>query len=151
MTYTTFVWAMLTLPDTISAFSLWKSLTAHLRPQSVIGRASIRVPSDAADKFAESFSRAFAAWANHRHTEDHRTNHLAALVDQAIDTGTWIFRQPDSYRFDWNTLSYNGRNSTTKMMMRETVVVPGIFKMTHMGVLLGGQGQNVVQAIVESF
>lgn len=117
----------------------------------MIGTTSIHAPSDAADKFAESFSRAFTAWANHQYTEDHRIDHLAALVDQAIDTGTWIFQQPDSYRFDWNTLSYNGRNRTTKMMVRETVVVPGIFKMTHMGVLLSEQGQNVVQAVVESF
>lgn len=130
---------------------MWKSLTGYLRPN--IGRetTSKYTTSDTANRFARQFSIAFSSWSNPQYTEDQRIDHLAALVDHAIDTGTWLFQQPDSYKFNWNTLSHNGRNSTTKMMARETVVVPEVFKVTHMGALLSGQGQNVVQPVVRTF
>lgn len=137
--------------DTITAFSLWKNLTGYLRPDLAAGTASMHATSHTAYEVARNFSDAFAAWSNSQYTEDRRIDHLAALVDHAIDIGTWLFQQPDSYRFTWNTLSHNGRNSTAKMMSSETVVVPGVFKMTHMGVLLNGQGQSIVQPVVKPF
>lgn len=138
-------------PDTITAFSLWKNVTGYLRPDLANAATTMRATSDVATRFARQFSRAFSSWSNPQYTEDHRVDHLAGLIDHAIDTGTWLFLQPDSYRFNWNTLAYNGRNSSTNMMMRETVVVPGIFKMTHGGALLKGQGQSIVQPVVRPF
>lgn len=76
---------------------------------------------------------------------------MATLVDDAIDTGVWLFRQPDNYKFSWNMLSYNGRNSSATTIAWETIVVPEVSKMTHKGALLSGQGQTIVQAVVKGF
>lgn len=111
----------------------------------------LQTTSNAAFNFAQQFGAAFSAWSDVQYSEDHRNNHLAALVEDAIDTGVWLFRQPDNYRFSWNTLSYSGRNSTAKTFARETVIVPEISKMSHKGESLSGRGQNIVQAVVKSF
>jgi hypothetical protein len=86
-----------------------------------------------------------------QYSDDHRNHHLAALVDDAIDTGVWLFRQPDNYKFSWNMLSYNGRNSSATTFARETVIVPEVSKMTYKGAPLSGQGQTIVQAVVKGF
>lgn len=126
-------------------------MTGYLRSDQESENASMQKPSIAAYEFAKIFSESFSAWSNPQYTAQHRIDHLAALVDHAIDTGTWLFQQPDSYKFDWNTLSHDVRNSTSRMMMRETVVVPGISKVTHSGALLKGQGQSVVQPTIRPF
>lgn len=107
--------------------------------------------SNAAINFAKQFGAAFSAWSDEQYSDDHRNHHLAALVDDAIDTGAWLFRQPDNYKFNWNMLSYSGRSSTANNFARETVIVPGVSKMTHKGEPLSGQGQSIVHAVVKSF
>lgn len=115
------------------------------------GTRTSRTASNAAMNFVKQFGAAFSAWSDAQYSEDHRNHHLAALVDDAIDTGVWLFRQPDNYKFSWNMLSYNGRTSSAITIARETVVVPEVSKMTHEGVLLAGRGQTIVQAVVKGF
>lgn len=138
--------------DVIAAFSTWKRVVGYLRPDLGRNANSVQSVSDSASRFAKEFSTAFSAWANPQYPEEHRTHHLATLMDHAIETAIWVFRQPDGFKFSWNTLTHNARNSSAQNFAREVVVIPEVSKVTHKGAMLVGKGQHVmIHAIVKDF
>ena len=137
-----------TIADTIAAFSSWKALTKYLRPDLARHPTASRSTSENTSRIASNFTNVFSPWANREYSNEHRNRHLTELINHAIQTATWLFGQPDMFRFDWTVPVQEIRHSTGGGNGTSVIVVPAVFKVTHNGARLGGRGQSVLSPII---
>jgi len=142
--------------DTITAFTLWKQLTSYLRPDLLRDPATLHASTNDATNIANQFTAVFTPWRNDAYSDDQRSRHLTELLEHAIHTAIWLFGQPDSYRFDWNVPTIDtavGRNVSVggrgRAAAEKVAVAPGVSKLTHGGVRLLGQGQQLLGVVVK--
>lgn len=123
------------------AYSMWRVLTAYLRPQDE-NNAQSPSSAKAVTEIAQHFSRTFAPWADSRklvQAEDIRATNLIDILDFAVEVGMLLFSQPSQMEMKW--VSADRKRPTAAI-----TTAPALYKTTDQ------QGKALVQPqlLVES-
>lgn len=82
-------------------------LTAHLHKagRSAQEATSIIPPEGVIKSFAEDFTSTFASYSDSQFPDSDRVAHLTRVLRAASDLGAWMFSQPCTFEFSWDTSS----------------------------------------------
>ncbi|KAF7590808.1 hypothetical protein BBP40_002330 [Aspergillus hancockii] len=124
--------------DQDCAIFAWRMLTAYLHKA---GRSAQEIttttpPEDAIRKLAEDFSTAFAPYSDSQFPDSDRLAQLTSVLRAASDLGTWLFSQPCTFDFRWDTSS---------VPPDHVIVLPAVVKISDET----GQRLLVPQVLVE--
>ncbi|KAE8141240.1 hypothetical protein BDV38DRAFT_237620 [Aspergillus pseudotamarii] len=105
------------------AIFAWRMLTAYLHRAGGPGQETIPIdpPEDAIRSFAEDFTSTFAPYSDSQFPDSDRFAHLTRVFRAASDLGAWLFSQPCTFDFRWDT------SSTPP---GQTVVLPAVVKVS---------------------
>ncbi|KAE8422763.1 hypothetical protein BDV36DRAFT_279602 [Aspergillus pseudocaelatus] len=105
------------------AIFAWRMLTAYLHRtgRSAQETNPIIPPEDAIKSFAEDFTSTFASYSDSQFPDSDRFAHLTRVFRAASDLGAWLFSQPCTFDFCWDT------SSTPP---GQTIVLPAVVKVS---------------------
>ncbi|KAF2728584.1 hypothetical protein EJ04DRAFT_516500 [Polyplosphaeria fusca] len=91
-----------------SAYILYRRLAVQLHASAISERSN--TPSRHSDmrEAAEHFSLTFFPWANPQSGDQEKDDDLVQIIKTALDLNLWLYGQPCSYDFVWETTSRRG-------------------------------------------
>ena len=98
-------------------------LTAHLHRTGQPGSqtTTVSLPEDAIQSLAQKFSTTFASYSDSHFPESDRLAQLSSLFRAGSELGTWLFSQPCSFAFRWDTNSVS---------LDHVIVLPAVVKIS---------------------
>ncbi|PLB53309.1 hypothetical protein P170DRAFT_463048 [Aspergillus steynii IBT 23096] len=101
----------------------WRMLTAHLHKAGQPGQetTTVSVSENTIQSLAQDFSTTFASYSDPHFPESDRLAQLSSVFRAASELGTWLFSQPCSFDFRWDTSSVSSDH---------VIVLPAVVKIS---------------------
>jgi len=129
------------------ALSRWRELTAYLRPPPPNDRAYLSQRDARISTIADALNTTFQPWAQPKQSPDVRRGHLLNIMKSASETGVLLFRQPSSFRYEWEVRE--GRSGGGGGGLR-IVVLPGFVKVRNESAKVLDRPQELIEQTVAS-